>query len=162
MVTKKPEISLKNRALQYLARREYSRAELRDKLLKYLSVDDDFEQQTAVRLDDLLDDLTSRGWLSDQRAAAQLVDRKRGRFGLQRITYELQQKGLSESLIDEVIPGLKETELDAAHEVWSRKFGVLPQDAKEKARQMRFLQARGFSVEIIYRVLRNSDLLQGQ
>lgn len=153
---KKAEINLRNRALQCLARREYSRAELRDKLLNYLSAEDDFEQQTEVHIDVLLDDLTSRGWLSDQRAAAQLVDRKRGRFGLQRITHELQQKGLSESLIDELLPALKETELDAARQVWSRKFGALPQDAREKARQMRFLQSRGFSLETIYSVLRKS------
>ncbi len=152
---KKPEVSLKTRALQYLARREYSRAELRDKLLKHVLTADDIAHQAAVHLDELLDELTTRGWLSDQRAATQLVDRKRGRFGLQRITHELQQKGLADSLIEEMLPALKETELDAAREVWARKFGALPRDAKEKARQMRFLQSRGFSFEIIHSVLRS-------
>jgi regulatory protein len=72
-VKKKPELSLRARALQYLARREYSRAELRKKLLPQVQADDDFEQafdsSGSVNLDALLDDLAARGWLSDERAA---------------------------------------------------------------------------------------------
>ncbi len=151
---KKSEVSLRARALQYLARREYSRAELRGKLLPHVQANADFEQAQPVDLDALLDDLTARGWLSDARAATQLVHAKRGRFGSQRIAHELSQKGISEDLIGEVLPQLKETELEAARQVWQRKFGTLPQDAKEKARQMRFLQSRGFGFEVIFKVLR--------
>jgi len=153
---KKPEVSLRARALQYLARREYSRAELRGKLLPYAQPDDDFEQAHPVDLDGLLDDLTERGWLSDVRAAAQLLHAKRSRFGLQRITHELRQRGIGEDLISEALPQLKETELEAAHHVWQRKFGALPQDAKEKAGQVRFLQSRGFGVDVIFQVLRQA------
>jgi regulatory protein len=151
---KKPEVSLRVRALQYLARREYSRAELRGKLLPHAQARDDFEQAQPVDLDALLDDLTERGWLSDVRAATQLVHAKRSRFGLQRITHELRQRGIGENLISEALPQLKETELEAARDVWQRKFGTLPQDAREKARQMRFLQSRGFGFEVIFQVLR--------
>lgn len=151
---KKSEVSLRARALQYLARREYSRAELRGKLLPHVQANADFEQAQPDDLDALLDDLTARGWLSDARAATQLVHAKRGRFGSQRIAHELSQKGISEDLIGEVLPQLKETELEAARQVWQRKFGTLPQDAKEKARQMRFLQSRGFGFEVIFKVLR--------
>ena len=151
---KKSEVSLRARALQYLARREYSRAELRGKLLPHVQANADFEQAQPVDLDALLDDLTARGWLSDARAATQLVHAKRGRFGSQRIAHELSQKGISEDLIGEVLPQLKETELEAARQVWQRKFGTLPQDAKEKARQMRFLESRGFGFEVIFKVLR--------
>jgi regulatory protein len=151
---KKPEISLRARALQYLARREYSRAELRGKLLPCAQADDDFEQAQPVGLEALLDDLTERGWLSDVRAASQLVHAKRSRFGLQRITHELRQRGIAEDLISEALPQLKETELETARYVWQRKFGALPQDARDKARQMRFLQSRGFGFEVIFQVLR--------
>lgn len=153
---KKPEVSLRARALQYLARREYSRAELRGKLLPHAQADDDFEQAQPVGLDALLDDLTERGWLSDVRAATQLVHAKRSRFGLQRITHELRQRGIGEDLISEALPQLKETELEAVRDVWQRKFGALPQDASEKARQMRFLQSRGFGLEVIFQVLRQT------
>ncbi len=157
---KKPELSLRARALQYLARREYSRAELHAKLQPYAQTDDDFEQSDSsgpVDLDALLDDLTARGWLSDARAATQLLHAKRSRFGTQRIIHELRQKGIAEELIEAALPALKESELEAAREVWQRKFGTLPQDAKEKARQMRFMQSRGFGFDVIFKVLRFKD-----
>lgn len=152
---KKPELSLRTRALQYLARREYSRAELRAKLQPYAQADDDFEQVQPVDLDALLDDLTARGWLSDARAATQFLHAKRSRFGTQRITHDLRQKGISEELISAALPALKESELEAARDVWQRKFGTPPQDDKEKARQMRFMQSRGFGFEVIFKVLRS-------
>jgi regulatory protein len=147
-VRKKPKLSLRARALQYLARREYSRVELRGKLLKYVQADADAEfdsgQSQPVELDTLLDDLTARGWLSDERAVTQLVHTKR-------------QKGIAEELIDAALPALKESELEAAREVWKKKFGVPPQDQKEKAKQMRFLQSRGFSMAAIFKVLKLAE-----
>jgi len=160
-VRKKSELSLRARALQYLARREYSRAELRGKLLPHIQADADFEQafdsSGHVNLDTLLDDLTARGWLSDERATAQLVHAKRSRFGTQRITHELRQKGIAEELISAALPALKESELEAARDVWQRKFGIAPKDDKEKARQMRFMQSRGFGFDVIFKVLKTSD-----
>jgi regulatory protein len=158
---KKPEVSLRARALQYLARREYSRAELRGKLLPHAQADEDFEQVSPVNpdalLDMLLDDLAARGWLSDVRAASQLVHAKRSRFGTQRITHELRQKGIAEDLISAALPELKDSELAAAREVWRKKFGAAPQDEKEKAKQVRFLQSRGFSLDVVFKVLRFND-----
>ena len=146
---KKPELSLRVRAMRYLARREHSRAELHGKLLPYVQDGDD--------LGAVLDELEKKNWLSDVRAATLLVDSKRGRFGTQRIAHELRQKGIAENLIADAIPQLKETELEAAREVWQRKFGVLPQDAREKARQIRFLQSRGFSIDVTLKVLKQAS-----
>ena len=154
---KKPELSLRTRALQYLARREYSRIELRAKLLPYAGEDGDFGQPQPEDLDALLDDLTKRGWLSDARAATQLLHAKRSRFGAQRITHELRQKGIPDDLINKALPALKESEQETARAVWQRKFGTLPQGDKEKARQMRFLQSRGFSLDTIFCVLRGES-----
>jgi regulatory protein len=156
-VRKKPELSLRARALQYLARREYSRAELYSKLLPHVQVDEDFGQSPPPSLDALLDDLTARGWLSDARAATQLLHARRSRFGVQRITQELRQKGIAEELISGALPALKESELATAREVWQRKFGALPQDAKEKARQIRFLQSRGFALDVVFKVLQLAE-----
>jgi regulatory protein len=142
----KPELSLRGRALQALARREHSRAELHSKLLLHAKEDED--------VDALLDDLVRAGWLSDQRATEQTVRIRSSRFGTQRITHELRQKGISDELIQQVLPQLKTGELEAARSVWQRKFASPPQDAKEKARQMRFLQSRGFSFEVIFQVLK--------
>jgi regulatory protein len=155
-VKKKPEPSLRLRAMKYLAQREYARHELRAKLLPYAqSESDDFGQiQSSPEIDALLDDLVARGYLSDERAVTQLLHSKRSRYGSQRLTHELRQKGIAETLIDDAIPALKETEFSTAQSVWQRKFGVLPQDAKEKAKQMRFLQSRGFALEVIFKVIK--------
>jgi len=159
---KKPELSLRARALQYLARREYSRAELRGKLLSHVGAEGDSgapqpENPRTENLDALLDDLTARGWLSDARAATQLLHAKRGRFGTQRIAQELRRKGIAEELIGDALPGLKESELDAARNVWRKKFGALPQNVGEKARQVRFLQSRGFGFDVIFEILRLTE-----
>ena len=131
--------------MQSLVRREYSRAELHAKLLPHVTPDDN--------LDAVLDELVARGWLSDTRAAEQMVRTRRSRFGTQRIAHELKQKGISDELISAALPQLKQGELEAAREVWQKKFGSAPQDAKEKARQVRFLQSRGFSLDVVFKVL---------
>lgn len=153
---KKPEVGLRARALQYLARREYSRAELHAKLLPHVPTGEDCETDHSANLEALLDDFTARGWLSDERAATQMVHAKRSRFGAQRIAHELRQKGIGENLINEALPQLKEGELEAAQSVWQKKFGAMPKDANEKARQIRFLQSRGFALDVIYQVLQSS------
>ena len=133
--------------MRYLARREHSRAELHAKLLPHVQEGDDLEA--------VLDDLVRSNWLSDERATEQLVNQRRSRFGAQRIAHELHRRGISDDLVDAAMPQLKESEFDAAREVWQKKFGALPQDAKEKARQVRFLQSRGFSMESIFKLLKS-------
>lgn len=148
-VSKKPELSLHTRAMKYLVRREHSRAELHAKLLLKATPDDD--------VDRVLDELAARGWLSDSRAAEQLVRMRRNRFGMQRIAHELRQKGIGEDLINDALPQMKDTELEAARNIWQRKFGIVPEDAKEKAKQLRFMQSRGFMPDVIFKVLRGTD-----
>jgi len=135
--------------MRYLARREYSRVELRAKLRPHVQEGDDLEA--------VLDDLAQRNWLSDERAAEQLVNQRRSRFGTRRIAHELRRKGIDENLIDAALPQLKESEFEAARVVWQKKFGALPQDAKEKSRQVRFLQSRGFSMESIFDLFKSGD-----
>jgi len=142
----KPKISLRARALQCLARREHSRAELTTKLLPHVEEGEDIEA--------VLDELAMHNWMSDERVVEQVVSYSRSRFGRQRIVHELRQKGISEELISAALPELKDSELIAAREVWQRKFGILPEGPKEKTKQMRFLQSRGFGWEVIFQVLR--------
>lgn len=149
----KAELSLRGRALQALARREFSRAELQARLMPHVTEADDVGM--------LLDDLEKRGWLSDVRALEQTVRIRTARFGAQRIVHELRQKGISDELINAAIPQMKEGELEAARVVWQRKFATPPQDQKEKARQVRFLQSRGFSMDVIYKVLRFDQDVDG-
>jgi regulatory protein len=139
-------MSLRNRALGLLARREHTRSELQRKLAAHA--------EDPQELSDLLDDLAHRGWLSDARFAAALVQGKQAKFGATRLAYELRERGVADSLIREQLASLKETELERARQVWQAKFGAPPEDAKARAKQMRFLQSRGFSLDVIGKLLR--------
>jgi len=141
-------LSLRNRALALLARREHTRSELQRKLATHA--------EDPQELIDLLDDLTRRDWLSDARFAEALVQGKQAKFGATRLAYELRERGVTDDLIREQLAQLKESELERARQVWQAKFGAPPQDAKARAKQMRFLQSRGFGLEVIGKVLRGS------
>jgi len=146
---RKAEPSLAARALRLLARREYTRSELERKLAPYV------EQPAELRT--LLDELAGRGWLSEARAVEQLVLAKRARFGSARIRRSLIEKGVSVELIASTLHGLRETELAAARAVWARKFKTPPDTPAARARQVRFLQYRGFSVGIAMRAVGGED-----
>ena len=146
---RKAEVSPSARALRLLARRDHTRVELERKLAPHV--------QDAAELQALLDTFSARGWLSEQRVVDQLLHAKRSRLGTARIRQALIEKGVSQDLIGPALESLRETELDAARSVWARKFRTVPRDAAECARQVRFLQSRGFSVEVAMRVVRSRD-----
>ncbi|WP_322105904.1 recombination regulator RecX [Paraburkholderia sp. J41] len=145
----RPERSLKGRALGYLSRREYSRAELSRKLMPYV--------EDADALEVMLDSLERDGWLSDARFAESIVHRRAARVGAGRIVSELKRHAVGESLIADVSTQLRETELVRARAVWRKKYGELPETSAERARQARFLAARGFSMSIIGKILKGID-----
>jgi regulatory protein len=139
---------LRVRALQLLTRRDHSRAELRAKLAGHA--------ESADELEAVLDRLQGERLLSDQRFASQRVVARAGRYGNTRLRQELRQKGVGD---DEIAAALPEGGDESARcrAVWARKFGELPHSAEERARQMRFLQYRGFSGEAIRRVLSGAE-----
>ena len=137
--------SLKGRALKLLASREHSRAELERKLKSH--------EQEPGTLKRALDDLQARGFIDEQRVADSLVHRRAAKLGAGRIRQELQAKGLDAERVASAVAGLKATEAERACEVWRKKFGELPADAAARAKQARFLAARGLSGEVIRRVL---------
>jgi len=139
-------MTMRERALRLLARREYTRGEMARKLAPY--------SEDKSELDALLDDLTQRGWLSETRFVEMVVSARQGKYGSLRIVHELREKGVSEEAIAAALPEVRENELETARAVWAKKFGTLPADAKERAKQMRFLAGRGFSQELIGKVLR--------
>jgi regulatory protein len=139
--------ALRVAALRLLARREYSRAELKARLAAAASEDE---------LDSVLDALQAEGLLSDQRYASERVAARAVRYGNARLKQELRQHGISD---DDIAAALPEGGDEAARcrAVWARKFGRLPVDATERGRQMRFLQHRGFSGEAIRGVMRGAE-----
>ena len=105
----------------------------------------------------MLDDFERRGWLSEARVVEQVLASRRRRFGASRIAHELRGKGIADAAIADARETLKHTELAAAREVWRRKFKAPPADARERARHMRFLQGRGFSLDVIRKVVSGDD-----
>jgi len=145
-----PEKSLRQRALEYLGKREYSYKELGQKLKSYLDENEDADSITAI-----LDDFKTRGWLSDARFTEQMVHARRAKFGSSKIVHELREKGVDSALIEDAAERLKETELGSAIEVWRKKYKQAPADRDEWAKQARFLQSRGFSFDVIKKVMNN-------
>lgn len=141
-------LSLKGKALRLLAAREYSRAELERKLKPH--------EEAPGQLAQVLDELQAKEFISEARLVESVIHRRAGRFGALRIKHELLNKGLGAASVADAIDRLKGSELARAQEVWRRKFGAPGTDQAGRARQMRFLLARGFSADIVGRVLRNA------
>jgi len=85
-----------------------------------------------------------------------VVHQRAPRMGAARVRQELQRKGIAPEAISEAVAGLKDSELARAIEVWRRRFDAPATDQKERARQARFLMARGFSGAVVAKVLRGA------
>lgn len=147
--SRRPARSLKMRAIDYLSRREYSRAELTRKLAPFVEEGD--------ALDPLLDSLEREGWLSEARFAESVMNRRSARMGSARIVNELRQHKLDDTLIETVGSKLRETERARAQAVWRKKFGQLPASPADRMKQARFLAMRGFSHATIALILKGDD-----
>jgi len=148
------ELSLRARALRYLAQREHSRVELQRKLSRH--------DADPAAIDSLLDELQRLNLLSAERFAQSLVHRRRSRYGVARIAQELAVHGLDAEVTAAALRAVGDDERARAQAVWARKFAHLPQDAAERARQTRFLQQRGFSSDVVRAVLRGDTADEGQ
>ncbi len=171
-------VSLRERALRILVRREYSRLELRRRLLEHAASEEE--------LDALLDTLEQKKQLSDQRYAesrARVLGRK---YSSARIGQELRRQGVGDVDMAQAMHDARAADLQRARTIWQRKFGSRPSfglnddgsnnasnnasndassdassdrtnnTAAERARQIRFLQSRGFSFDIIRQVIAGS------
>ena len=142
-------VSLKGRALRLLSGREYSRTELERKLAPH--------EETPGQLAGVLDELQAKDFISEARVVESVINRRQARMGSARIKQELLGKGLGKEVVLAAMAGLKATELDRARELWRKKFDGPAADAAGRAKQMRFLAARGFGGDVIGRVLRGGE-----
>jgi len=140
--------SLKGRALRLLSQREHSRAELERKLAKY--------EEEPGTLAQALDELAAKDFISEARVVQSVVHQRAARMGAMRVRQELQQKGIAPEAIAGAVADLQASELARAREVWKRRFGEPPADAKERARQVRFLMARGFAGATVGKVIQGA------
>ncbi len=144
-----PMGTLKARAMRLLARREHSREELRRKLAPKVEAGEDLEA--------VLDELAARGWLSDARYAEQSIRAKARRFGPARLTQQLRAQGVDEGVIEAAFHAAGAEGRSNLESVWRSRFKAPPADDRERARQVRFLQGRGFALEDVLRFIRGLE-----
>ncbi len=140
--------SARNVAMDLLSRREHSRAELASKLCQ--------REFATGEIDEALDRLQQEGLQSDQRFCENFIyfRAKKGR-GPVRIRHELSQKGVSDTLIEEQMERLDLDWREIMEQERCKKFGdQVPVDYREKSKQARFLQNRGFSADEVMRLFR--------
>lgn len=109
----------------------------------------------AAEVDEVLDWLQAQRYQSDERFIESRLNNRAPRLGLSRIRQELSRHGVE--LDSETVRTLRQNEVQRAREVWRKRFGQAPADLRERARQMRFLAARGFSGEVVRQVLGGGD-----
>ena len=133
--------------MRFLARREHTREELRRKLTA--------RAQEGEDVDGLLDDLTQRGWLSDARFAEQAARAKARRFGPLKLAHYLKSRGVGEEAMAAGLRGAGAEGEASVERVWRSRFRAVPADEREKLRQVRFLQSRGFAIDEIFRFMKS-------
>jgi len=161
----RPPLTLKAKALGLVAQREHSRVEMRRKLMTHVQM---LRRAAAAsglegvapavvavpeeaEVDALLDWLESKDLLSVQRFVETRVRSRAQRFGNLRIRQELSQHGVE--IDPQTNDELKQSELARARAAWAKRFGEVATNAAERARQARFLAARGFSTDTIRRTI---------
>src|SRR5690349_347832 len=134
-------------AVALLSRRDFSRAELRARLLRVAGAHAD-----ATEVDRALDAVQAQGLLSEDRFVQEFIRTREARFGPVRLRHELLRRGVAEERIEAALKVHLRDEYAAAHALWLKRFKSTPPDAREWARQARFLGARGFSHDVIRKV----------
>ncbi len=167
-------LSLKGKALQCLSQREHSRAELQKKLRRHTAqlrrqsqatpgegaeaaTEDEVDAENAkhsIDIEKVLDDLVAAGLQSDARTAESVARSKSSRYGVHRLRQQLQAKGLEAELVAHTVSQTRDTEFERALSLWRRRFGEASQDQAQRARQIRFLTARGFDSDVVRRIVR--------
>jgi regulatory protein len=136
---------LRARALRLLARREHTRAELARKLAP--------DAATPAALDALLTGLEARKQLSDERYAEARAHQLSRKFGALRVRRELVAKGVEPDAAARFAADVEKSDLERARSILARKYRAPATGPKEQLRRARFLQSRGFSLDVIRRAL---------
>ncbi len=143
MIETESQRSIREKCLNLLSRREYSQKELIDKLASK-----GFEASESQRV---IDQFAENGWQSDQRYAESYCRyRIKKGYGPIKIGYELKQRGIENYNMDAVLFEIAENWIEILKQVYEKKFSdVAILNNKERLKRSRFLQQRGFSIEMI-------------
>lgn len=139
-------IAIRKVAMDLLAMREHGRVELKRKLLR--------KGALADLIGPVLDQLTADKLLSEQRYLESYIrNRVNNGYGPLRIQQELMERGLNKTDINLALEEAGYDWQEQLEELWQRKFGTQPKNAKEKAKQGRFLMYRGFNMGMVSKLL---------
>ncbi len=118
----------------------------------------DSRTPAAAWIAQVLDELAALGLLSEERAAQALVSAQAARSGARKLQQSLRARGVAPEAAAAALAAVAGTEFERAQALWQRRYGQVAADATERARQARYLAGRGFSSEVIRRVVRGLDL----
>ena len=153
---------LRNKALRLLTTREHSREELLRKLAQS-KVSRTREEARAPKpaKDDiatLVDGLAAQGWQSDERYAEAIVRRLTGQASRRFIGEKLAQAGIKKDVAATALEVLEQDEMAVARALWTRRFGDVPKDDKDRQRQIRFLLSRGFHLGDAFKLVPRAEV----
>ena len=137
--------SIKNKAVYFLARREHSYSELLQKLSRYTDDIDTIKQ--------VLEQLKEQNLLSEERCIQNYLSSKSNKYSISKLKYDLFAKVKDTELVEHLIAEAQIDQYATALNIWQKKFGEKADTTKEEEKQMRFLLSRGFSYDIIIRVM---------
>ena len=143
-------MSAKSIAVKLLSRREHSAFEIRNKLLQR-DFDDKEIKQAIV-------ELQQGGWLSDERfTEAYIRMRQKKGFGPVRISMELNERGVKENIVDDYLQADDDIWRQILNQQYLKKYkNKSIEDYNDKARRIRFLQYRGFALDVIHQVVKDN------
>jgi len=137
---------LKARALRHLVRREHSRAELARKLAPHA--------ESSEVLGAVLDQLLSKKQQSDERFAEERARTLSRKYGAAKVRQDLKARGIADEIVNRIS---SDGELERARGILARKYRGPVTTREERAKRARFLQGRGFSQDVIYRVIDHDE-----
>ena len=132
--------------MRWLARRDFSRAELAERLRR--------RGIESGEVETTLDALVAAGYLSDARYAQAVVRQKSGGYSRRAIAETLKARGVAAEVAATAVEAGDIDDQDALRALWNKRFGAAPKDERERARQVRFLQSRGFALSAVLKLLR--------
>jgi len=140
-------VTAKAVAVKLLSRREHSAHEIREKLRQREFDSDEIEQ--------VVEELKAGGWLSDERfAEAYIRMRQLKGFGPVRISMELKERGVDELIVESLLDANDASWMRVLEQQYQKKYrNTAIEDYNEKAKRIRFLQYRGFTLDAIYQVV---------
>ena len=140
-------MSAKSVAVRLLSRREHSAFEIRNKLAKREFDDNEITQAVT--------ELIQGDWLSDERFTEAYVRMRQLKgFGPIRISIELNERGVKESIVEMYLHAHDDVWFQSLKQQYKKKYkNKAIEDYSDKAKRIRFLQYRGFSLDTIYKVV---------